>query len=37
VKLAPTPRAIEWGNARVGRLFKEMDVPLTIVLNAARN
>ncbi len=26
--------SIEWGNARVGRLFKEMDVPLTIVLNA---
>jgi allantoinase len=26
--------AIDWGNARVGRLFKELDVPLTIVLNA---
>jgi peptidoglycan/xylan/chitin deacetylase (PgdA/CDA1 family) len=26
--------AIEWGNARVGRLFKELNVPLTIVLNA---
>ena len=26
--------AIRWGNPRVGRLFKEMDVPLTIVLNA---
>jgi hypothetical protein len=28
------PYSIEWGNARVGRLFKELDVPLTIVLNA---
>jgi allantoinase len=26
--------AIDWGVARVGRLFKELDVPLTIVLNA---
>jgi len=26
--------SIDWGNARVGRLFKELDVPLTIVLNA---
>jgi peptidoglycan/xylan/chitin deacetylase (PgdA/CDA1 family) len=26
--------AIRWGNPRVGRLFKELDVPLTIVLNA---
>jgi allantoinase len=26
--------AINWGIARVGRLFKELDVPLTIVLNA---
>jgi allantoinase len=26
--------AIDWGIARVGRLFKELDVPLTIVLNA---
>jgi len=26
--------AIDWGNARVGRLFKELNVPLTIVLNA---
>jgi allantoinase len=26
--------AIDWGNARVGRLFKELDVPLSIVLNA---
>ena len=26
--------AIRWGNARVGRLFKELDVPLSIVLNA---
>jgi peptidoglycan/xylan/chitin deacetylase (PgdA/CDA1 family) len=24
-----------WGNLRVGRLFKELDVPLTVVLNAA--
>lgn len=27
--------AINWGVPRVGRLFKELDVPLTIVLNAA--
>ena len=27
--------AITWGNLRVGRLFKELDVPLTVVLNAA--
>ena len=27
--------AISWGNLRVGRLFKELDVPLSIVLNAA--
>ena len=26
--------AIRWGNGRVGRLFKELDVPLSIVLNA---
>jgi peptidoglycan/xylan/chitin deacetylase (PgdA/CDA1 family) len=26
--------AIDWGIARVGRLFKELDVPLSIVLNA---
>ena len=26
--------AITWGNLRVGRLFKELDVPLTVVLNA---
>jgi hypothetical protein len=26
--------SIEWGNARVGRLFRELDVPLTIMLNA---
>jgi allantoinase len=26
--------AIDWGIARVGRLFRELDVPLTIVLNA---
>jgi hypothetical protein len=26
--------AIDWGIARVGRLFKELDVPLTIVLNS---
>jgi peptidoglycan/xylan/chitin deacetylase (PgdA/CDA1 family) len=26
--------AIDWGNPRVGRLFKELDVPLTVVLNA---
>ena len=26
--------AIRWGTARVGRLFKELDVPLSIVLNA---
>ena len=26
--------AIDWGVTRVGRLFKELDVPLTIVLNA---
>jgi peptidoglycan/xylan/chitin deacetylase (PgdA/CDA1 family) len=26
--------AIDWGNPRVGRLFKELDVPLSIVLNA---
>lgn len=26
--------AIDWGIARVGRLFKELDVPLTIVLSA---
>jgi len=25
---------IEWGTARVGRLFRELDVPLTVVLNA---
>ena len=25
---------IDWGIARVGRLFKELDVPLSIVLNA---
>ena len=25
---------IDWGIPRVGRLFKELDVPLTIVLNA---
>ena len=25
---------IDWGVARVGRLFRELDVPLTIVLNA---
>jgi allantoinase len=25
---------IDWGTARVGRLFKELDVPLTVVLNA---
>src|SRR5262245_60699585 len=24
--------AIDWGIARVGRLFKELDVPLTVVL-----
>ena len=26
--------AVDWGIARVGRLFKELEVPLTIVLNA---
>jgi hypothetical protein len=26
--------AIDWGIARVGRIFKELDVPLTVVLNA---
>jgi allantoinase len=26
--------AIDWGISRVGRLFRELDVPLTIVLNA---
>ena len=26
--------AIDWGVARVGRLFKELDVPLTIVLSS---
>jgi allantoinase len=26
--------AIDWGIARVGRLFKELEVPLSIVLNA---
>src|SRR5262245_47858265 len=26
--------AIDWGNPRAGRLFKELDVPLSIVLNA---
>src|SRR5260370_5178350 len=26
--------ALEWGIPRVGRLFKELDVPLTVVLNA---
>src|SRR5437870_1810589 len=26
--------AIDWGITRVGRLFKELDVPLSIVLNA---
>jgi allantoinase len=26
--------AIDWGIARVGRLFKELDVPLSVVLNA---
>src|SRR5262249_34110108 len=26
--------AIDWGIPRVGRLFKELDVPLTVVLNA---
>jgi hypothetical protein len=26
--------AIDWGIARVGRLFRELDVPLTTVLNA---
>jgi hypothetical protein len=26
--------AIHWGIARVGRLFKELDVPLSVVLNA---
>ena len=25
---------IEWGTARVGRLFRELDIPLTVVLNA---
>src|SRR5882757_6544695 len=25
---------IDWGTSRVGRLFKELNVPLTIVLNA---
>jgi len=27
--------AITWGNLRVGRLFKDLDVPLSLVLNAA--
>jgi allantoinase len=26
--------AVTWGNLRVGRLFKELDVPLSVVLNA---
>src|SRR5262245_61399782 len=26
--------AIDWGIGRVGRLFKELDVPLSVVLNA---
>src|SRR5262249_24684565 len=26
--------AITWGNLRVGRLFKELDVPLSVALNA---
>jgi allantoinase len=26
--------AIDWGTTRVGRLFKELDVPLSVVLNA---
>ena len=26
--------AIDWGNPRVGRLFKELDVPLSLVLHA---
>ncbi len=26
--------SIDWGNARVGRLFKELNVPLSIALNA---
>jgi peptidoglycan/xylan/chitin deacetylase (PgdA/CDA1 family) len=26
--------SIDWGIARVGRLFRELDVPLTVVLNA---
>src|SRR5215471_12547352 len=26
--------SIDWGNPRVGRLFKQLDVPLSIVLNA---
>src|ERR1700675_2134162 len=26
--------SLSWGNLRVGRLFKELDVPLSIVLNA---
>ena len=26
--------AIDWGITRVGRLFKELDVPLSVVLNA---
>jgi allantoinase len=26
--------SLSWGNLRVGRLFKELDVPLTIALNA---
>jgi allantoinase len=26
--------AITWGNLRLGRLFKELDVPLSVVLNA---
>ncbi len=26
--------SIDWGITRVGRLFKELDVPLTVVLNA---
>jgi len=27
--------AVTWGNLRVGRLFRELDVPLSVVLNAA--
>src|SRR5499427_7614929 len=26
--------SLTWGNLRVGRLFKDLDVPLTVVLNA---